>query len=154
MRTTNDCRVVGAIGSLIVHALVVLILFWQAPTTEDPPLVDVPNPTAVLKDKPSDSVEVTIIGETGPPKADPSDEACTTSDETYMGIGIIFWPATGIVLKAPPQYPAYKAGIREGDVLSDVHAKADKDGYVTHELNRLGHILTFSAKQELICFHR
>lgn len=154
MRTTRTGRLTGAVGSLIVHALVVLMFVWHAPTTQDSPLVDVPHPADVLKDKPSDSVQVTVIGATGIPMSDPNDEACTKDDETYMGIGIIYWPATGIVLKAPHQYPAYKAGIREGDVLNDIHAKPDKDGYVTHELNRLGHELTFSAKQELICFHR
>lgn len=153
MRTTNGSRAIGVIGTLIVHCLFVLLaLLHTAPVGDSP--VDDQGREEVLRDRPSDAINVVIVGTTGPSLSSPVKQPCEPGDDTYMGIGLQFWIHTGIVTNAPHQYPAYKAGIREGDILSDVTVKADRDGYITHEVNRLGRTLTFSAKQELICFHR
>lgn len=42
---------------------------------------------------------------------------CSGKDKNYRGIGVIYNPVTGVILFAPAYYPAYQAGLREGDMI-------------------------------------
>jgi hypothetical protein len=153
-------RVVGVIGTVLVHATVVLILLWssiikscgdgESSTPSQPPLLEVR-----LISKSSDDISIqSTLGKDSRMGMDgnPDPRICNDKDASYIGIGIIYSIFTAVVLSAPSDYPAYKAGIRVDDILLDPHTPADKDGYVIYRILRGKDQLLFRVKQERICY--
>lgn len=74
-------------------------------------------------------------------------------DSWYGGIGVEINEATGEIYKAAPFYPAYKAGIRPGDInISDVELRGDPGTAVEVKVAREGQTLSFMVTREKICY--
>lgn len=74
-------------------------------------------------------------------------------NETYDGIGVTYGIGTGQIATAPPYYPAYKAGVRVGDVVINSEFITE-NGYTSFTVSRLGvsdHI-HFKVKLDKICY--
>ncbi len=83
------------------------------------------------------------------------EEMCKGKGNTYLGVGIVIQPGTDLITKAPPQYPAYKAGLREGDLLVNPFASSvTPDGYMEFTVNHNGTLTVFRIKAENICFKK
>lgn len=159
---SKKVRIVGLVGSAILHLLVPLLFLppkipSSVPTGRsplgmhgevDPSKVIYLNTTSTdtklvrdfsheYRERPK-AKSLSVCGQvTGEQKKD------------YRGIGIIDNPISGLVIQAPPQYPAYKAGIREGDrIIAFVH----RGDYVHVVIERDGRIeLSFKVRKERIC---
>ena len=80
-------------------------------------------------------------------------EICNGKSDTYVGAGIIIQPGSDLVTSAPPQYPAYKAGIRVGDKLIDPFGSdVMPDGYIDFTVLRNNELIKFHIKAEKICY--
>jgi hypothetical protein len=77
---------------------------------------------------------------------------CAGHDKHFTGIGIVFSFGTNKVTSAPPQYPAYKAGIRVDDVLEDPWGITNTPYPIAVSVTRNGRKLTFMVKPADICF--
>ncbi len=82
-----------------------------------------------------------------------SNEAiCEGKDKNYVGIGMIAQPGSNRVIVVPEQYPAYKAGIRRGDVILDLYGPEIVNGYLTFTVNRGNDITRIKIHVEKICY--
>jgi C-terminal processing protease CtpA/Prc len=72
-------------------------------------------------------------------------------DNKYEGIGIRYnWAENDrLVIDAPPEFPAYKAGIRVGDTFMGIKIA---DGIGTVRIISRGRDLTYKIKTTMICF--
>lgn len=76
--------------------------------------------------------------------------------KTAIGIGIIYESISGIILKAPQEYPAYKCGIRVQDVLIKIYPNPKnlkiKDG-VKVQFIRNSQIDEINCYVDEVCFN-
>lgn len=77
---------------------------------------------------------------------------CSGRDKTYVGIGIIFNIGSYTISHAPEYYPAFKAGVRVGDVIANPPLEI-VDGYIDIEVIRGYTHLRFHVKADNICFN-
>jgi hypothetical protein len=152
-------RLVGVIGALLVHLFVVIPFFIPSCTPMTPP------PTAA----PSQDNEVVVL--IHPITKVPSDEEpppprngqngtwmgddCPDKTKIYEGIGIIYDPSTGRVLQAPPSLPAYRAGVRVGDVFVNAYPGGSNgihNGIAEFDFFRSATRFTLKIPTEKICF--
>lgn len=78
---------------------------------------------------------------------------CNDAPENlYTGIGIVYNQFTQIILDAPPVYPAYKAGVRIGDILLNPRSTPDKLGSVEVTVSRGDENYIFHIQQSKICY--
>jgi hypothetical protein len=159
---TRMKRTIGITGTALIHAALVCVFLYGPPTGRGtaqragssgaseyvnvrliPKLV-----SAGIQPVPSTGSQAGLKGKAA------EERICRDKDETYQGIGIIYAPLTLVVLEAPESYPAYKAGLREGDVLLEPRKEPDKNGYVIYHVLRDNERLTFQIKQEKICFEQ
>ena len=83
-----------------------------------------------------------------------SDDAiCDGKDKNYMGVGMIIQPGSNRVTNAPEQYPAYKAGIRQGDIIIDPYGPTEVDGHIIFEVKRGSSNIRIQIKVEKICYN-
>jgi len=87
------------------------------------------------------------------PKYEIDTEICNGKDNTYLGAGFLYFPGLNVVTSAPPFYPAYKAGLREGDMVANPDANII-DGYMDIVVERNEKILSFHIKVDHICFQK
>ncbi len=100
--------------------------------------------TSEVQDAPPNDIPVS-------PKYKTDTKICTGKDKTYFGVGFIWNPQTNVITHAPEDYPAYKAGIRQGDMVMNP-AEEYIDGYVTFEVVRSFQQLRFRVKGDNICY--
>ena len=84
------------------------------------------------------------------------DEAmCKDRANNYVGVGIMIQPGSDKITSAPHQYPAYRAGMREGDTLIDPFGSdVTPDGYIDFTVWRNKELIKFHIKAENICFKK
>jgi C-terminal processing protease CtpA/Prc len=70
--------------------------------------------------------------------------------KSYWGIGMQF-DLENIVINAPETYPAYHAGIRVGDVVTDRDIQPDEQGFETVDFTRRGKSHRLRIRTEWIC---
>jgi hypothetical protein len=86
-----------------------------------------------------------------------ANSVCTGKDENYKGIGIIVNPAldSGLIIEAPPFYPAYKAGMRVGDRIYDPYKAPDAGGVYHYLIQRPDFSrVVIHVRKEKICFRK
>jgi hypothetical protein len=83
---------------------------------------------------------------------DLSSMICDGKDSAYEGVGMIIQPGSNLVISAPPQYPAYKAGIRKGDRIVDPYGPAAKHGVVDFQVETRQSLRTVRIRLAKICF--
>ena len=100
-------------------------------------------------------VEETIAEEgsswdTPPAKYPDKKPSCTGKDKSYEGVGFMFSPGTNTVLLVPRYYPAYKAGLRVGDMITNYIVIIN--GYIDLDLIRGYTKLHLHIKTDKICY--
>lgn len=83
---------------------------------------------------------------------DLSSMICEGKDASYEGVGMIIQPGSNRVISAPPQYPAYKAGIRKGDRIADPYGPAARHGVVAFVVEGAHGARTVRIRMAKICF--
>jgi hypothetical protein len=112
--------------------------------SQEPILVAV----SLLEKSPTDSI---IDTDDGIGISSESDKLiCASVDKEYLGIGILHGlRGIDIVIHAPHYYPAYRAGIREGDRIILLERFGD---FIHILISRNGVNLSFKVRMEKICF--
>lgn len=149
---------VGFIGSAAVHAAV-LALLLKSPA-EPPKTPPSPPMSAASARESSEAISVRLIPPAAPKSS--SDETklgagsvkktCTDVMKSYRGIGVTLTAPPWLVMEAPPQYPAYRAGIRPGDELIELYPAVDDNGYARYTVIRKNIPKVYRIKLEKICF--
>ena len=77
---------------------------------------------------------------------------CKDKDNNYIGVGMILQPGSGRVLVVPEQFPAYKAGIRIGDIIADPYGPSIVNGYIKFSVETDKKTRVVKIKAEKICY--
>jgi len=147
-------RFIGISGTLIIH-LSLLLQFIVIPSTKKPlsggatggkEIVVTLLPPTQHKSiiLPPDESPIKVLSHIDP-------DICANKDNSYMGVGFRYSPFTNLVIDVPEYYPAYKAGIRVGDLLLDPDSPI-VDGYLNIEIIRGYQQIHFRIKAEQICY--
>lgn len=145
-------RVIGIVGTVLIHIIVPIYLLW--PKAQVPPQPPPPPPTSKVVSVsliPQSSSEDSRKGNDPGVDGAPDPKICADKDPSYEGIGITHSFGTELVLTAPATYPAYKAGIRIGDMVVELYRIPSTNMMFVH-VNRHGKHLKFKVKREKICF--
>ncbi len=151
--------ILAIIGSLLIHITLLVALTIKAPKPPPPPP---PPPKQEIKEH---RMKVTLMPlipakAAGVPKPGDAgyvrdEKICAGKDNKYLGVGIIIQPGSDRIISAPPQYPAYRAGLREGDLLIDPFvSEITADGYLDFIASRNNIPIKFHIKTENICFKK
>lgn len=148
-------KIIGIILTIILHLIVILLLIWpkSLEKVDEPPNSEsIPKPFMVklLPPTPPSITTEVLKGNTDSILYPTDEKICEGKDRKYTGIGIIWMPGSGMVVHAPEFYPAYKAGVRMGDLI--VGPIEELDGYVDFTVMRSNNRLNFHVKLESICF--
>ena len=145
--------VIALIGSLLIHAAFLFVLF-SGTGIKPPP----------KQEKKQDRLNVELItvmpevANVGPKPGDAGykrDEVmCAGKDNTYVGVGIKIQPGSDTIVAAPEQYPAYRAGMRVGDFIIDPFGVDIVDGYMDFKIMRHTEVFQFHIKVENICYKK
>lgn len=155
---SNRTRVFGIIATILVHALIILpfvIKFQKLYPKEEHPDNDVRVEIRLIplnKSQPKPTESGTW--DTPTPQFAPDPRICEKRDSTYIGVGFMYTPGSNLIYHVPQGYPAYLAGIREGDILEDPFPERDKDDYEIVYVQRSQDHLHFRIKAEKICFQK
>lgn len=148
--------ILAILVSLIIHAI---FLFTLSTTLTPPPPPPPPPARDNIKVKLVESAplnyvqqDTTTVDEYGKKVYKRDEKMCAGLDNTYLGIGIMIQPGSDTVIAAPPQYPAYKAGMRIGDYIVNPWGVVIVDGYLDYDVRRSTEILKFHVKVENICY--
>jgi len=151
-------RLVGVIGAVLIHLTVVAPLLIPSCT---PPVTPPPPPTAEHEETIVQLYIVSQKDEPQPPqngdKGQWTGDDCPDVKKIYEGVGIIYDPGTGRVLQAPPSLPAYKAGVRVGDVFVNPYpggSNGIRDGIAEFDFFRSAERFTVRIPTEKICFEQ
>lgn len=157
-------RIFGVLGTLIVHIFLVLFLFLHIQPNKGNPVGKpgevekgrVLSLKVVLLPKMTSEQEEAEKQRVGERQAELAirERICSNKDPNYVGVGLIHGFGSDVVSEAPEFYPAYKAGVRVGDLIlnPEFNSKATKEGWVEVRVERQGKFLIFKIKQEKICF--
>lgn len=125
--------------SLLLHTLLLTLGFVAAPKQSTP----VTPPT----------VEVQLTGsQSSSSLQDPGDGIGCPDGEWFGGVGLEHDLFTNRIPKAPSGYPAYRAGVRVGDILlNEYELRGDPGTEVQIQVDRADQILVFKAVRTKIC---
>lgn len=144
-------RTVGIAGSVSLHlALLALVLIHS----REPESLK----GGLSPEDPEASALVSILSRPVPALVPPQDGRgamamqCPSGTKVIFETGFIYDSESGEVVEAPEYMPAYKAGIRLGDVFLNRGVKPDTEGYMTLQFFRDGGLTVFHVKAVLICY--
>lgn len=147
-------RIAGISGTLIIH-LSLLLSFIIIPAIKKtplspPPVTEKEITVALLPPTTHRSDILPANGDTETvTQVDPN--ICENQGKTYLGVGLRYSPFTNLIIHVPEFYPAYKAGMRVGDMLLDPDTPI-VDGYLDIEVVRGYQQIHFRIKAEQICY--
>ncbi len=129
-------------ASFAVHAALAAPLVWFS--LHRPPVMEPPLPPAVveLMDLPNERPGALLEAQSGAPRC--------SAGKAYVGIGVQSNVYQKVVV-VPESYPAFKAGLRRGDVLTDPDMEPDAEGYDTVDFTRHGKHHRLRVKTQWIC---
>jgi predicted metalloprotease with PDZ domain len=146
---------VGIAATLLLHLALAVTLLWTPERVKGQP--EQPLPTAVehkalqVRLLPPDAPTKETHEGSSPESGSIHEEKCSSKGNTYLGIGVVHNIGSGIISSAPVDYPAYKAGIREGDVLVEMYRLPSTNKmYVS--VTRNGRTITRTITMKQICF--
>lgn len=155
-------RLIGIVGTAMVHLAIVIPFFIPACTYKYPPPGHPPGEESKREEMlvnimPFKSGDVEAVAPPNPDaitaaeKVDP----CPDKTKTYEGVGIIYDPNSFRVLKVPADLPAYRAGVRPGDLFLHPYPGGGtgiSDGYANFDFVRKGQQFSLRIKTEMICY--
>ena len=155
----NDRRnkIIGLIISILIHIAILL------------PFLISSNGIKVHKPKPPPdephSIELTLLpmataedpkltSDKSNKKATyPTDtKICAGRDKTYVGIGFVINFGSDMIIHIPEFYPAYKAGMRLGDLILNPY-EVPVNGWIDYDVMRHTERLHFHVKVDNICYN-
>lgn len=144
-------NVVGIIGSVTIH-LILVLAFILTPQPAPPPEQQLPNSG-------ENPANVTLLmAEEGMSNGFETKQIytfdgdpCPADAKTYLGVGITYDRVTGLIEQAPSVHPAYKAGIRVGDLLVN-DPYPDEKGMMYLNIIQNNHQHTLAIKATQICY--
>jgi len=148
-------RFIGIVGTVLIHIIVPIYLLWPRVLPKPPPPPppkDEPKPVEVRLLPRSQATETKAGPEPGV-DGSPDPKICANRDPSYEGIGIIHSFGTDLILSAPAAYPAYKAGLRVGDMIVELY-RIEGTKFMFVHVNRHGKHLKFRIPVEQICFNK
>lgn len=154
METKRD-RILSNFLSILLHLIIILCLLYpylfkeekQEPTQDK---VE-ENFAGTLSEEQTkaDNVDQVFTADIIEASASKDDNPCTLETSSYIGVGIVHSLSSNMIMQAPEQYPAYRAGIRKGDIFISV----TEDGeYKNLTVTRNGITLEFHIKTQPICY--
>ncbi len=153
METKRD-RILSICISVFLHLLIVATLVYvsvpaeeqkeekRSESSSDPNILSEKSSKSETVDEVFDVDIVDAVSET-------AGEDCTIEKSSYTGIGIMHTFSDQLIIQAPKDYPAGKAGIQVGDTYVN---SSDKDGYRDVVISRDGVIMNFHIKMQPICY--
>lgn len=152
----QNINILGFTASVVLHAMVLLILFHvqhKAIKTQPKPDHSASESTIIVETFHGITQDITD-GSNGESSGVINAQECGVGFKTYSGIGIVYDTPSFIITDVPKLYPAYKAGIRVGDIFDNPTTIVDSDGYMSVSITRYNdHLehLKFKIKAEDIC---
>jgi hypothetical protein len=149
-------RSIGISGTLIIH-LSLLLQFIVIPITKKPPPPPPPGSeqkeisVALLPPIEHSSIVTPPVDSSSELVAQVDPNICKDQGKTYLGVGFRYSPFTNLVTHIPEYYPAYRAGMRIGDMVLDPDTPI-VDGYLDIEVVRGYQQMHFRIKAEQICY--
>jgi len=144
-------RVVGLVASVLLHLIFLVALLIR------PDLTGAGKPA--MADLEENVIHISMMGdmikpkETGDGESTNDDEdRCANGTKKYNGVGFIYSRETGIISDVPETTPAYKAGIREYDVLMNPTDGDLPPGPATIVIMRYGVSMSFVIETTKICY--
>jgi hypothetical protein len=138
MDTSTQQRSYALAASVALHAVLIVTALW--PLRIALPMAPI-EPLKLLDLSLPKTNSLLDAQDGAPPCAD---------GKAYWGIGMQF-NLDNIVINAPESYPAYHAGLRVGDVVTDRDIQPDERGYETVEFMRRGRLHRLRIRTEWIC---
>lgn len=147
----------GLIATLTIHlGLLFLLLFqWEREPPKKPPMTGESNEPAVVRLLPITDVVMTqaLLDQQATMAIAAAKKAvCRDRKSSYVGIGVLWQFGSGLVLEAPPGFPAHRAGVRKGDVIVNPFFEPDRRGMIHVIIERDGKTFNFWIKPDKICF--
>lgn len=146
-------QLIALAATVILHAALVGFALWDdddVTTTHQPPQ-ETSIHVRLLSTDEADGIEDSQTKENGTISA-AADVGCKSENEKYYGIGILH--VQMMVIQAPPEYPAYQAGIRVGDLITNLYHENGID-YLNVEVTRDNTALVFlRIKKVQVCFDK
>jgi C-terminal processing protease CtpA/Prc len=130
------------INSALVHGILVLLLLFSL-ADDKKEQRDKGDSDQGNKSEQSNVTQIELL------EVGNGDAKCASK---YVGIGVVYDSNSGTILRAPDSNPAYKAGIREGDILlTRITDKPTKGEWIFVVVNRDGESLSFHVQVDEIC---
>lgn len=143
------------LASVLIHAVTLYALAPSIKFTPPPPPAKQDNIMRVQILPPESLVKKTGVPKPGKSASAIDEKICAGKDSAYVGVGIIIQPGTDRITSAPVQYPAYRAGLREGDLLiNPFSTNISADGYLDLTVERNNVSTKYHIKAEKICYQR
>ena len=151
----NRVKVFAAVCSIIIHLLLAFILYFDIKTQREKlPAYQFQQGGAVTLLPPVENEPILIAKqeEEGNGHDYFSVDNCA-ADRQYDGIGIIFDPYDFKITEAPTSYPAYRAGIRVGDVIMRPYSTIAVQGVMDVDIEKPnGKVVKYRIKTTRICY--
>jgi len=154
METKRD-RIISIVISVFLHLLIVAAFVYasipaEEQQKEEQKSASSPDPN-ILSERSSKTEHVDEVFDIDIVDAvsETSGEECTIENSSYTGIGIMHTFSDQLIIQAPKDYPAGKAGIQVGDTYV---SSSDKDGYRDVVISRDGVMMNFHIKMQPICY--
>jgi hypothetical protein len=152
---------VAILISIVLHVLVLLIaqpkkiLVLNEQTSKRSATKDVPIKIKLLppKDLHQENKTAQIQGN-GKGYRVINKTICAGQNEQFRGIGIKVSFGSEIIIEAPEQYPAYKAGLRLNDVVLSMSDKDDTADFEQITVQRSGQVLNFKILKDTVCYKK
>lgn len=148
--------IISLLLSILFHVLIFSLIFL--PKHKLHPITSkAENETRIMQVeflslKPETALKTTdLTADIGKTKYETDEIVCKGKDKKYVGIGMIYNPGTNIIYRLPQDYPAYKAGLRLGDLIVDPYLPI-VNNYLDIVVRRGNEFLSFHIKVENICF--
>ena len=141
-------KMLSAILVLLLH-VAVLVPFFVTPVEHQEERKELKQ-----QDRDLHIVEATIHSEEGENGNGGGDKNCSADEDFYFGIGMVHMPFTGEVIEVPESYPAFKAGIRQGDKVVDFYNLPGGDGIIHVTFQRGQVQKSLRIRKEKICFKK
>lgn len=147
--------IVGIAATLLLHLALAVAALWvpeRPKGASGPPLPVAAEPRSLqVRLLPPDAATEEKQEGDSHMSAGIREEKCSSKGDTYLGVGIVHNIGSGIISSAPPSYPAYKAGIREGDALIEMY-RLPSTNRMRLVVQRGGQTISRTIKMEQICF--
>ncbi len=148
---TKHYIIIGIILSILIHLIPIIYFLFRPPEPPPPPPPPVKDLAVRLLPKPDEYKPTTLSKSGDKSSSEAMDCSQNLGNSIYIGIGILHSGGTiNIITEAPETYPAYRAGLRKGDIIISLDKRLDQ-GYIDIVIKRETNVF-YHIKTEEICY--